>query len=106
MDRRQFLISLFGTTITAALGPLPPAIAALPEPEFLSAITAIAQSTLTAAREIYTDGTSYAFPTLTYLPNPPWLTLTPPAGNFRPLRAESDRISAEVIAKLQGAQQS
>lgn len=95
LDRRKFLIGLFGTAAVAAAGPIPKAIAALPEPKFRDLF-----KNLPITAEIYgNDKGLYGFAKLEYLSGPPWFKVTIPEG-FRPLRAESNRIGAEAIARM------
>ena len=97
LDRRKFLIGLFGTAAVVAAGPIPAAIEALPEQVFKDFASA-----LPPANEIYGNATGeYAYARLEYLIAPPWFKVIIPDG-YRPLRAESDRIGAEAIAHMKG----
>jgi len=96
LDRRSFLIGLFGAAAVAAAGPIPKVLEALPKQDFIAAIKAVMPN----AAEIYGDDKgNYGFATLKYLNEPPYFEVTIPKG-FRPLREESDRIGAEAIARI------
>lgn len=95
MNRRSFLVGLFGTAAVAAAGPLPKIIENLPEKDFINAVNAI----LPSNDEVYSNGRDYAFATIKYLTKAPWLEVTIPDG-FRPLRGESNKIAAEAIARM------
>ena len=98
MDRRQFLVGLFGTAAVVAAGPLPKALLDLPKEDFTAAI----QSAYTKAQlEIFMNDVGvYGFGTLEYLNEAPWIRVIPPNEFFKPMREESDRIAEETIARL------
>lgn len=87
MDRRKFLIGLFGTAAVAAAGPLPKAMLEVSDTEFLNRANYFAslKSQAVGDIEIYCDGKDYSF--------------TPLPG-FRPMREESNRLAAQAIQQL------
>jgi hypothetical protein len=96
MDRRKFLIGLFGTAAIAAAGPLPAVLEAMPEEQFKE----IFRSAGKAMKEIYlTPDGDYMFAKITYLLQEPWVTIEIPE-DAKPLKAESDRIAEEQIARM------
>ena len=95
MNRRQFLIGLFGTAAVAAAGQIPAAIEALTDEEFKHAAEAALPSNL----EVYGLGPDYVFANIEYLSEPPWFKAIIPGG-ARPLRSESDRLADEAIARM------
>jgi hypothetical protein len=94
--RRSFLVGLFGSMAVAAAGPIPKAILDLSEHDFKEAIKLVSPPN---PAEIYSNGKDYAFATIKYLNGAPWFEITIPTA-FRPMREESDRISAVAIAKM------
>lgn len=95
MNRRSFLVGLFGAAAVAAAGPIPKALAKLPEKDF----TKLAKDFLPKASEVYGNGKDYAFAVIEWVDGPPYFKTKIPEG-YRPLRDESDRIGAEAIAKM------
>lgn len=95
VSRRSFLIGLFGTAAVVPAGSIPAVIEALPEKDFISAIMAARPHD----NEVYGNGTDYAFAKIEYLNEAPWFKISVPDG-YRPLRAESDRIADEVMARM------
>jgi hypothetical protein len=96
MDRRKFLIGLFGTAAVAAAGPLPAVLEAMPEEDFLEIFRRAGE----AMKEIYmTPDGDYVLAKITYLMQDPWVTVDIDP-NAKPLRAESDRIGDEAIARM------
>lgn len=96
MNRRNFLISLFGTAAVAAAGPIPKALTALSDNEFVATIKAA----LPRNDEIYRNGKDYAFAKIEWIAEPPYVKVSIPEG-FRPLREESDRLGSQAIADMQ-----
>ncbi len=96
LNRRGFLAGLFGTAAVAKLGPMPKALAELPDERF----KAIILNALPRNDEVWgNDEGGYAFATVTWSNEPPYIKVTVPEG-FRPLREESDRIGREAIARM------
>lgn len=95
LDRRKFLIGLFGAAAVVAAGPIPKAIESLSDEDFVASIKAA----LPRGDEVYGNGKDYAFATIQYLSEPPWVKVTIPEG-YRPLREESDRLGAEAITRI------
>lgn len=96
MDRRKFLIGLFGTAAIAAAGPLPDLLEQMPEADFTATFLAAHE----AAMEIYMNSLSiYGFAMIQYLDHAPWIKVIPPEG-YKPMRVESDRIGDEAIAHI------
>ena len=87
MDRRQFLVGLFGAAAVAAVGPLPKAMLEVSDTEFLNKANYFAalKSQSMGDVEIYCDGKDYSF--------------TPLPG-FKPMREESNRIALQAIQQL------
>lgn len=85
MNRRAFLIGLFGAAAVAAAGPLPKALLEASEKEFLEKVNPFI-SVLSGDIEIWgnADG-DYSF--------------TPLPG-FRPLKEESNRLASQVLSQL------
>ena len=85
MDRRQFLIGLFGTAAAAVV--IPKAVLAAPEDFFVNKARHFAalMEKARAEPEIWCDGKDYSF----Y-----------PLPGFRPLRGESDELARNVLSKL------
>jgi hypothetical protein len=95
LNRRGFLIGLFGAAAIAKAGPIPKALQALSDTEFKQTILAA----MPRADEIYGLGGEYYLPQVNWTNEPPFIRITIPAG-ARPLREESDRIGAEAIARM------
>jgi hypothetical protein len=95
LDRRKFLIGLFGTAAITAAGPIPKVLEKLPERDFI----AMAKALMPRYDEVYGNGKDYAFATIKYLNKSPYLEIVVPAG-YRPLRDESNRIGAEALARI------
>ena len=97
LDRRSFLIGLFGTAAVIAAGPIPTAIEQLTDEDFVKTI----KDALPRQDEVYGNGKDYGFARIEYLNEPPWVKVTVPEG-FRPLREESDHLGNEAIARMKG----
>ena len=95
LDRRKFLIGLFGTAAVVAAGPLTKAIEKLSDQDFVRVI----QGALPANDEIYGKDGKYVFAQIEWLDKAPYVKVIIPEG-FRPLREESNRIGAEAIARM------
>jgi len=96
MDRRKFLIGLFGTAAIVAAGPLPAVLEAMPEDQFKE----IFRRAGIAMKEIYlTPNGDYMFAKINYLLQDPWVKIEIP-DDAKPLKAESDRIGEEQIARI------
>ncbi len=95
LDRRKFLIGLFGTAAVVAAGPIPKAIDDLSDKDFMAAMKAA----LPRSDEVWGNGTGYAFAKIEFINTHPYVKVIIPEG-FKPLREESDRIGAEALAKI------
>lgn len=95
LDRRKFLIGVFGTVVVAAAGVIPEAIEKLPEKDFIRAV----EAAMPRWDEVYGNGIDYAFAKIEYLSKPPYFKIIVPEGYYS-LREESDRISSKAIAKM------
>jgi hypothetical protein len=85
MDRRQFLVGLFGTAAAAIV--IPKAVLAAPEDFFINRARHFAalMAKASAEPEIWCDGKDYSFS---------------PLPGFRPMRGESDEFARNVLSKL------
>lgn len=100
LNRRGFLVGLFGAAVVAKAGPMPEALAKLSDTEFKSNIVSALTDFGFDQAEVYgNDKGEYAFATLTWTDKAPFALVSIPPG-FRPLRAESDRIGCEAIARM------
>jgi hypothetical protein len=85
MDRRSFLIGLFGTMAVAAAGAIPKALEIMPEPEFVGVLKKAAEI-ISGAPEIWrNEKGDYSFRELP---------------GFWPLREESDKIATRALTAL------
>lgn len=95
LNRRGFLIGLFGTAVAAAM---PKVLEQLSDEDFKKTIL----DALPPNDEIYGNGSSnYAFAKVEWLDKAPWIKVTVPEG-YKPLREESNRLGAEAIARMKG----
>ena len=86
LNRRGFLAGLFGAAVVAAAGPIPAALEALPEKQFLKTVLEAANFIHRSGQpEIWCDGKDYSF--------------TPLPG-FKPMREESDRLATAALNDL------
>lgn len=95
LNRRGFLIGLFGAAVITAAGAIPKAVEALTDKDFIKWVKAA----LPANNEIYGNGRDYAFARIKWIDQPPYIEVSIPEG-FKPLREESDRIGAEALARI------
>jgi hypothetical protein len=83
MDRRQFLVGLFGAVAVTAAGPMPKALELLSDNKFKEIVLGAVSS---CASEVYMN-------------NKGEYSLDPLPG-FRPMREESDAIASQALNNL------
>jgi hypothetical protein len=88
LDRRGFLIGLFGAAAVAAAGPLPKAMLEAPEDKFVNRARYFAALKEAASKEPQIWGDDEG--TYSFSPLP----------GFRPLREESDKLASQALSAL------